>query len=85
MALNVARNKPLVSTLLIDHGIRVTPFRAFTLNEIESAKEFLKEQQSPCVVKPALGCAGGKGVTMHVTTFRELMRAALLLRLSVRS
>ena len=77
VALDVARNKPLVSALLIDHGIRVAPFLAFSLDEMEAARKFLNDRQSVCVVKPALGCAGGKGVTMHVTTSRELTRAAL--------
>ncbi len=77
VTLQVARNKPLVSKVLSEHGIPVPPFLAFTLNNIASAKEFLRNQNAPCVVKPALESAGGKGVTTHVKTDRELIRAAI--------
>jgi len=75
--LQVARNKPLVSKILLDNGIPVPPFHAFTINDIESAKEFLISQGAPCVVKPALDSAGGKGVTTHIKSSVELKRAAL--------
>ena len=77
LKLLLARNKPLVSTLLAERGIHVPPFHAFTLEDIASARQFLDHQNNSCVVKPALGCAGGEGVTTHVTTQRELTRAAV--------
>jgi len=75
--LQVARNKPLVSKILLENGIPVPPFRAFSINNIELAKDFLDSQDAPCVVKPALDSAGGKGVTTHIKSSLELKRAAL--------
>jgi len=77
VTLQVARNKPLVSKVLLEHGIPAPPFHAFTLRDIASAKTFLQQQNAPCVVKPALDSAGGTGVTTHVRTNRDLMRAAI--------
>jgi len=77
VTLDLARNKPLVSTLLSGQGIHVPPFHAFRFHDIASAKAFLYSQNAPCVVKPALACAGGKGVTTHVRTLRDLTRAVL--------
>jgi len=75
--LQVARNKPLVAKILLENGISVPPFHAFTINNIKSAEEFLNTQGVPCVVKPALDSAGGKGVTTSVKSSFDLKRAAL--------
>ncbi len=75
--LDIARNKPLVSGFLSDCGIPVPQFHAFTFQEMASAREFLREQNGPCVVKPALHCAGGQGVTTNIRTPRDLTRAVL--------
>jgi cyanophycin synthetase len=77
VTLDLARNKPLVSTLLSDNSIPVPPFHAFKFHDIGSAREFLHKQNVPCVVKPALASAGGKGVTTHVRTQRDLTRAVM--------
>jgi len=75
--LQVARNKPLVSKILLENGIPVPPFRAFSINNIKLAKDFLDSQDAPCVVKPALDSAGGKGVTTHIKSSFDLKRAAI--------
>ena len=75
--LELARNKPLVNTLLANQSIPVPLFHAFTLKDIASAGEFLNSQNTPCVVKPALRSAGGQGVTTNVKTNRGLVRAAI--------
>ena len=77
LTLMLARNKPLVHELLSQHGIHVPPFHAFRMDELETAKQFLESQDGPCVVKPALGSAGGEGVTTQITTPRELRNAAI--------
>ena len=75
--LQVARNKPLVSEILMERGIPVPPFLAFTINNMNSAKEFLHLQKTSCVVKPAIDGAGGLGVTTNIKSVPELKRAAL--------
>ena len=75
--LQVARNKPLVNHILLANNISAPPFQSFTINSIDSAEEFLKSQEGPCVIKPALDSAGGKGVTTHIQTVKELKRAAI--------
>lgn len=75
--LQLARNKPLVSRVLAQHGIPVASFCEFRVNNMTPAKDFLRTQAGPCVVKPAIDSAGGKGVTTHVQTPRELIRAAI--------
>lgn len=77
VTVQVARNKPLVNRILSEHGLPVPPFLEFTLKDLGSARDFLARQQAPCVVKPALESAGGRGVTTHVRTRRDLRRAAL--------
>ena len=77
VTVQVARNKPLVSKVLSEHGLPIPPFCSFTLQNIASAREFLHQQNALCVVKPALESAGGKGVTTHVKTNHDLSRAAL--------
>ncbi len=75
--LQVARNKPLVSSILAENGVPVPEFCVFTLDNLAQAKTFLRSQQSPCVVKPALDSAGGTGVTTNVQSEFELIRAAV--------
>jgi len=76
-SLKLARNKPLVASILQQNGATVPDFLVFTPAEIDKAKAFLKTSTGSCVVKPALESAGGTGVTMNVKTHTELIKAAL--------
>jgi D-alanine-D-alanine ligase-like ATP-grasp enzyme len=77
LIVKLVRVKPFVHKQLSSNGISVAPFLEFTLNDVDSAIEFLISQQSPCVVKPASGDAAGNGVTTNVTNRRDLIRAAI--------
>ncbi len=75
--LHMAGNKPLVHRLLKKSGIPVPDHIDFRLPELGKAYEFLKRHQEGCVIKPADGY-GGKGVTTHIVTEREVRKAAIL-------
>ena len=77
LIVKLVRVKPFVHKQLALHGIAVTPFAEFTLDEIATALEFLAKQDGPCVVKPADGDAAGNGVTTNVQRPRELRQAAI--------
>lgn len=70
----LAQDKPLVSRVLSDRGIRIPRQCAFTLNTVGSALKFLRDT-GECVVKPATG-GGGRGVTTDVTSTIGLLHAA---------
>jgi cyanophycin synthetase len=77
VTLVLAGNKPLVHRLLKENGIPVPDHIVFHLTELDKAYEFLKHHSEGCVVKPADGY-GGKGVTTHILTKREVRKAAIL-------
>lgn len=79
VTLALSGDKPVVSQLLAEQGLPVPAFREFGLYETGPALDFLRERGGrgrPCVVKPAKGTGGGKGVTTNVRTPWELTRAA---------
>ncbi len=77
VTLTLAGNKPLVHQLLREKGIPVPDHIVFQLKELDKAYEFLKRHPTGCVIKPANGY-GGKGVTTHILTKREIRKAAIL-------
>lgn len=77
VTMKLSRTKPLVLKLLDEHGVHVPAYREFTLQNIQPGLDFLREQQAPCVVKPARGTAGGEAVTTNVKTPYDLKRAAI--------
>lgn len=79
VTLAVAHDKPLVHRLLARAGLPVPHFRRFTLRTLGEAAAFMEAGRgTPCVVKPACGTGGGRGVTTGVTSHRHLARAAAL-------
>ena len=78
VTLKIAGNKPLVSRLLREHGHPVGPFLEFDLARIPLAEAFLERLGGPAVIKPAVSGASGRGVTLGITTRRELRRASIL-------
>lgn len=77
VTLQLAGDKPMVLVLLAAAGIPVPRHRSFTLEQLDRATDLLAELSGPCVVKPALGTGGGRGVTTGVTSQRDLLLAAL--------
>ena len=76
VTLLLAGNKPLVSELLREAGLTTPAFVRFETSDLEPALKFLRENGGPCVVKPASGVGGGKGITTNLRSRRELVRAA---------
>ena len=76
MALIVAGNKPMTYRLLDDAGLPTPRRLVFTMRDFEKAARFLEETDRPCVVKPAVGTAGGDGVVTGVRRRSDLAWAA---------
>jgi glutathione synthase/RimK-type ligase-like ATP-grasp enzyme len=77
VTLTLAANKPLVHRLLRENRIPVPEHLVFNLAQLDKAYAFLERQGPWCVIKPADGY-GGKGVTTHIRTNREVRKAAIL-------
>jgi D-alanine-D-alanine ligase-like ATP-grasp enzyme len=74
---SIARAKPVIYRLLERAGIPTAPHLVFTLRTIGAAEAFLEQiAPSACVVKPATGSGGGKGVTTGIRSRWQLARAA---------
>jgi len=76
VALRVALDKPFGHRLLAAKGVRVPEHVAFTFSDERPALDLL-ERVGRCVVKPAVGTAGGEGVMAGVATATDLQRARL--------
>ena len=76
VALRIAGRKPLVTRLLAAEGLPVPSGLPFSLGDLESAGQFLREHRR-CVVKPAAGTGGGQGVTTGIESPRQLRSAAV--------
>jgi hypothetical protein len=75
VTLAVLHDKPLVHRLLKDEGIAVPRHAEFTIGEVAPAVAFLRSNDRDCVVKPAGGTGGGRGVTTGIRTLSHLARA----------
>jgi cyanophycin synthetase len=76
VTLDVLHDKPLVHRLLAAHGLPVPPHAEFSLKHINAALKFLYRYDRNCVVKPANGTGGGRGITTGIRTSSQLARAA---------
>jgi glutathione synthase/RimK-type ligase-like ATP-grasp enzyme len=76
VTLQIALDKPLVSSILRSHGLPTPDHAEFSLNKLDKAYQFLAQHRI-CVVKPADGTDGGGGVTTGIETRRQLLRAAV--------
>lgn len=76
VTLELAGQKPLVLDLLGRQGVPVPRWQAFTIGSLEAAAGFIERVSGDCVVKPARDTGGGDGVTTHVRTRWQLVRAA---------
>jgi D-alanine-D-alanine ligase-like ATP-grasp enzyme len=71
----LALNKVLSYRLLDESGLPTPPHIEFSPATIERAAAFLATSPGPCVIKPASGTGGGRGITTNVTRPAHLARA----------
>lgn len=76
LTLRLAGNKPLVNRLLREQGFAVPDYLEYDLHSIDKALHFLQESGGNCVVKPASGAAGGRGVCTGINTKSRLIQAS---------
>ena len=76
VTLALLHDKPLTHQLLGANNLPVPGHAAFTLKDMDAGVSFLKSVGRDCVVKPAGGTGGGRGVTTGVRTIGHLARAA---------
>jgi cyanophycin synthetase len=76
VTLAVLHNKPLTHQILAAERLPVPRHTTFFLNDIAPAADFLRSIGRDCVVKPAGGTGGGRGITTGVRTRWHLLRAA---------
>lgn len=77
--LNLAGNKALCHKLLRRAGLPVPEYETYTLNTIDKVERFMDRiGEGYFVVKPAFGTSGGRGVTTHIISSQEAVRASVL-------
>jgi cyanophycin synthetase len=76
--LMIAGDKALTYELLEKARLPITEFRAFRLDSLVHAKEFIRDREGPFVIKPVRGTATGLGVSTNLTTFAQCVNAAAL-------
>lgn len=72
----IAGDKALSYRLLERAGLPTPRHAVFTFRTIDVAARFLSGSAVDCVVKPAAGTGGGRGVTTGIRTRGQLARAA---------
>lgn len=70
----VAMRKDYTKKALELNGLPTPASKAFTSGQYEEAREFLRSQHSPLVVKPSRGSTG-RGITMSVSTPEQFQDA----------
>jgi len=77
--LNVAGNKALCYRIIRDKGLPVPDHAGYTLNELEKAEDFIRRFDAGYfVIKPSTGTSGARGITTHIESFKECVRASVL-------
>ncbi len=76
VTLAVLHNKCLTHELLQREGLPVPRHASFSLKTIHKAIAFLESTERHCVVKPAGGTGGGRGVTTGIRSRGHLSRAS---------
>jgi cyanophycin synthetase len=76
VTLAVLSDKVLTHKIVSGEGVPVPRHLAFPFKRLDKAIDFLRSTASDCVVKPAAGTGGGRGVTTGVRTPRHLAGAA---------
>lgn len=78
LTLRIAGNKPMVNRLLKQQGFTVPDYLEYDLSSIDKAITFMLASGTDCVVKPASGTAGGRGVSTKINTKSRLIQASCL-------
>jgi cyanophycin synthetase len=76
VTLRILHDKLLTAEILRGEGIATPRNTAFSLKKMKPAIAFLQELRRDCVVKPARGTGGGRGITTGVRRRSHLARAA---------
>jgi|SRR5665213_1673351 len=76
VTLAVVSDKPLTYRILATQSLPVARHAGFSFKNLKPALEFIAEIDGECVIKPATGTGGGRGVTTGVRTVWQLGRAA---------
>ena len=76
VTLAIAGDRPLTHQLLVKAGLPIPRSAEFTLNDMARAVEFMESARRECVVKPARGTGGGRGVTTSIRRRSDLALAA---------
>jgi cyanophycin synthetase len=75
VTLAVLHDKPLTHRLLAAERLCVPKHATFSIKNMGPAVQFLKSSGCDCVVKPAGGTGGGRGVTTGIQRLSHLARA----------
>jgi cyanophycin synthetase len=78
VTLMVLADKLLTYKILQEESLPVPRHVAFELRKLKPALAFLRDSTRDCVIKPASGTGGGRGVTTGIRTPGQLARAAAL-------
>ena len=76
VTLAIACNRPLTYQLLASNGLTIPRYAEFTLKTMDRAIDFMESSPRECVVKPASGTGGGRGVTTGIRRRFHLALAA---------
>jgi cyanophycin synthetase len=76
VTLAVLADKPLTYKFARAESVPVPRHLPFSVKSVRRAADFLREGGGNCVVKPAAGTGGGRGITTGVSTPWQLARAA---------
>jgi cyanophycin synthetase len=76
VTLAIAGDRPLTYQLLARAGIMIPRYVEFTFKEMARAVGFMESGRRECVVKPAKGTGGGRGVTTGIRRPLHLALAA---------
>jgi hypothetical protein len=76
VTLAVLADKPLTYRFVKAESVPTPRHLAFGVRSVRRAADFLRQGGGDCVVKPAAGTGGGRGITTGVRTPWQLARAA---------
>jgi len=76
VTITLLADKPLTYRILAQQSLPTPRHAVFSLKQINNAIAVLRDIARDCVVKPARGTGGGRGVTTGVRTPSQLARAA---------